>query len=307
MTSAERSLVIAAHLLAVKFICQLCLAMVVWRMAATIDFDVLQKAYFQWDKPVPYKIDDEHEILIYPILFKDSEIFYNSCAVISVDKDTIADAEIISMSYLDFMVDKLIGVDDMYAYELYNIAKYCLHWDDILIGTYQNGKHWLQNKDGDIKITAKKFNDIRRIILYQNIVEYDDSYVNPELKQAMEETDALKNRDIDMPNNERRMSIITAHSGIPRKAQMEMTLREHSMLFREVSGEVDHYTTWPIALYAGESKKMEHWIYHKKKGKFDGYITDTKQIISSIGGNPNAIQQVDNADSLENMYDNFNK
>lgn len=275
-------------------------------MAAKIDFELLQRAYFQWDKPVEYRIDEENIIKIYPISLIDSEIFLASVDIISIDKDSIADPKIISMSYLEFLLDYIIMGNQVNSDKFLNILRLCLHYEDMKIMTDDFGKKYLMTMDDKIKITAKKFNDIRRIILYQNIVGYDDGYVNPELKQAMAETDALKNHGIDLPSTERKMAIISAHSGITKAQQIGMSLREFTMLFNEVTGEVEHITTWPIALYAGKTNEMSHWIYRKSKGKLDGYVTDRNTLISKVGGDPNNIAKSDE-NNLDNIYDNFSK
>lgn len=271
-----------------------------------IDIDFLQQAYFQFDEPVPYEIDKEHEILIYPVSLRDSELFISSAPVISVDKDKMPDADIISMPYLDFMIKYLLTDEDM-CVRFVNILKLCLHFDDAIVNIDNVGRYYLTFKDSDIKINGKKFNDIRRIILYQNIIGYDDGYIDPELKKAMEETDKLKSRDLESPNLERKMAIISSHNGMTKKQQLSMTMREHSMLFREVAGETDFRATWAIALYSGEAKKMEHWIFKKKKGKLDGYIVDRSQFVSKLGADPNNIKQTSDGESLDNMFDDFNK
>lgn len=274
-------------------------------MSATIDFNTLQKAYFQWDMPVPYKLNEKDILYIYPVSMKDSEVFLASVDVISIDKDSLPDAKIISMSYLDFVVNYLM-TEQIYCDKFVNIMRLCLHLDNVFVGTDSNGFHWLECDNG-IKIKGKQFNDIRRIILYQNIIGYDDEYINPELKRAMEETDELKHRGIEYPNAERRMAIITAHSGLPKKEQMEMSFRENTMVFKEVGGEVDFLSTYPIALYGGNADKIEHWIYHKKKTKFDGYITERGDFVSKIGANPNNVKQVENSDGIEAMFNDFKK
>lgn len=277
-------------------------------MGAKLDFDMLQKAYFQWDKPVDYHLNDSQTLLIYPIMLQDSELFFLSCDMISIDKDKMPDPDIISMSYLDFILEYYVLNEEapIFRDKFAILMKLCLHWDRFEIKAFDNGKHWLENSDGT-RINGKQFNDIKRIILYQNIIGYDDGYINPELKEAMAETDALKSHGITFPNTERRMAIITAHTGISKKQQMEMTYRSHCMLFNEVSGEADFIASWAIILYSGEAKNHEHWIYKKIKGKFDGYITNRDDFTKKLGANPNDIKQVSSDNALDDMFNNFNK
>lgn len=277
-------------------------------MGAKLDLDLYRKAYFYFDLPVEYKIK-EKSLFIYPIAVKDSEIFLSSQSVISIDKNSTDSVEIIQMTYLDFIY-KVLFQDQVNVSKFLNILKYCLHIDNMAVevGYDTNNKPFLKNKDSDIEIKSKDFDNIRRIIMYQNLIHYDDEYVNPEIKKMMDEVDAVKNAGIEPPTIERRMAIITAHCGISKQEQMNMTYRSHSLLFEEVYGEVEFETTRPILLYAGKDNEIDHWIYKKKKDKFDGYMTDADSYAQSMGGDRNAIKTASNmqfGDNLSQQYNNF--
>lgn len=121
--------------------------------------------------------------------------------------------------------------------------------------------------------------------------------------------DELKNKGIEIPTLERKMAIITAHSGISKKEQMEMTYRSHTLLFEEVYGEVEFTTIRPIALYSGSGDKLDHWIFKKKKDKMEGYITNVDKYAQSMGSDKNAVKSA--TGQLSEQYlqqiDNFNK
>ena len=277
-------------------------------MGANLNLDLYRKAYFYFDLPVEYKIK-EKTLFIYPITVKDSEIFLSSVSVISIDKNSADSVEIIQMSYLDFIY-KVLFQDQMNINKFLNILKYCLHMDNeaVEIGYDANNKPFLRDKDNDIEIKSKDFDNICRIIMYQNLIHYDDEYVNPEIKKMMAEVDAVKNAGIESPAIERRMAIITAHCGISKQEQMNMTYRSHSLLFEEVYGEVEFTTTRPILLYAGKGNEIDHWIYKKKKDKYDGYMTDADSYAQSMGGDANAIKATSNTtqgDNLSQQYNNF--
>lgn len=274
-------------------------------MGANLNLDFYRKAYFYFDKPVEYKIKEEI-LFIYPITVKDSEIFLSSLSVISVDKNASDSVDIIQMSYLDFIY-RVLFQDQTNISRFLNILKYCLHIDNrsVEIGYDTNNKPFLKDRDSDIEIKSKDFENIRRIILYQNLIHYDDEYINPDLKKAMEETDRLRNKNIEIPTIERKCAIITAHCGLPKKEQLEMTMRAHSLLFDEVYGEIEFTTIRPIALYGGQGDKLEHWIYRKKKDKFNGYITEKSQLVQQMGGKNSFVDtsiDTSRGDFLEQIY-----
>lgn len=249
-------------------------------MAINIDF--LSKMYFAFDDPVPYEVNNNKTIYIKPIKLRDSEFFLGSVGVLSVDKNSVPDPNIISMSYLTFLIEVLckeqINID-----RLVIILKYCLGFEHLDVYVTEKNRYLLVDKKLDIEINHKQFEDIRRIILYQNILHYDDEYINPELKQKMDETDALRNKSIEAPSLERKISIITAHCGLSKREQLEMTLRAHTSLYEEVCGEVEFAAVYPIAVFAGKANTMDHWLRKKKKGRLDGYATSVDEFAKSAG------------------------
>ena len=72
------------------------------------------------------------------------------------------------------------------------------------------------------------------------LANFNDDYINPDLKKSMNEQDELKFKNIEIPSLERKIAIISSHTGILPKEQFDMTLRSHSLLFKEVASEVMH-------------------------------------------------------------------
>ena len=257
-----------------------------------IDLDVLSREYFWFDKPVPYLISDGQEILITPIMVEDSEMFLSWIDVISIDKNSLNDVKYISMSYLEFLVSNLLmspieQIAQASISKIINILKLCLNFNGaISIRFNERNKPFIVYEDK--KITPKQFEDIRRIILYQNIVGYDDEYINPDIKQMMDEMNEIKTRDIDYPNLERRMAIITAHTGLSKAEQMKMTYRSHTMLMKEVYGEVDYMSARTGVMVGNMFSKnrieFEDWIYKKKRNKYEQYFTAEDSYNHSMGG-----------------------
>lgn len=271
-------------------------------MGAKLNIDLYRRAYFYFDKPVDYVMNDKI-LYIHPVLVKDSEIFLSSVSVLDTDKNSSDSVEVIQMSYLDFIY-KVLFQDEINISRFINILRYCLHIENPEIGYDENQKPFLKDKDTGIVIKSKDFENIRRLILYQNLVHYDDEYINPEAKKAMDELNSLRNANIELPSIERKMAIIMAHCGINKREQMTMTYRSHSLLFEEVYGEVEFETTRPILLYAGKGNEIEHWIYRKKKSKFDGYFQSAKQYTEKMGGD-SAIKI--SQDSSKAIGESYNK
>ena len=275
-----------------------------------IDLDFLAKAYFYFDQPVPYKVENEHTIYIKPISVKDSQIFLSSIDLLTIDKNSLPNPEVIQMSYLQFISDILLQGEakSRNTQKLLNLLVLCLGMKYPVICRDKKGKPYLVEGNNEYQITHKQFDDIKRIILYQNIPNFDDGYINPEAKAAMNQIDILKNQDYEEMTIERRMAIITSHTGVLKKDQLDMTYRSHCLLYEEVCGEVEFTTTRSIALLNGKGKEMPHWIHKKKKNKFNDYFISDKAYHKSMGGdgnlNPNIANQ---ANSYITQYNDFNK
>lgn len=272
------------------------------------DINILKDAYFVVDEPVPFELKDGNVLNIYPISVKDESFFINCINVFTIDKNSSSDVNIIQMSYLDFFVEVIYEMDTNALFKLAFILRKCLGLENTFIRKDEKGKIHLFDETLKIKITAREFEDIIKIIMYQNIFDYDDEYINPEMKKNMTDMDRLKNKNREPITLERRMSIITACTGIVKKEQLSMTMREHSGLFNEVVGGIEHFTTWPLALYSGKTKEVGHWIYRQKKNKMDEYFVSTEKYSKSMGGDGNikSVTVGENGSVGNDMMNHFN-
>lgn len=274
-----------------------------------IDIAVLEKAYFYFDKPVPYELSDNAVLNIFPIKLEDGEIFTMCAGVLDIDKNSSSDVADIQMVYLKYLAVKIFPQSQQFVHMFSTILNKSLGVTKWRIEEDENGKPclfvYIQNVE--YKISCKQFDEISKIILHQNILHYDDTYVNPEIMKNIKEQNRLKSSGYVSPNLERRMAIITAHCGITRQNQLTMSFREHQLLFEEIVGEVDYITKRPMAIYAGKDADIEHWIYKKNKNKFEGYSTSVEQFNKSMGGDGKIITATNTAhgDTLISQMNTF--
>lgn len=250
-----------------------------------IDINFLREAYFTFDLPVDYQLKNGATIKIYPIMLIDSTNFLMSIDILTVDKNSFDSVEIIQKSYLQFLIEDLLK-DERSVLKLKILLKLCLHINGFKIVMDERNRPAIfcsYDNDNSIIITHKDFEQIKKIICYQNLLRFDDEYIPPDLKQSMQEVDELKNRGIEPPSLERRIGIITSHCGLSKDKQMQMTLRSHSVLFEEVSNEVEYMGIKAIATYGGKGDEVQ-WIYRKSKSKYDGYFTSDEKYSRSMGG-----------------------
>lgn len=249
-----------------------------------INIDFLQQTYFTFDLPVDYQLKNGTAIKIYPVSLLDSVNFLLSINVLTIDKNSSDNIDIIQMTYLQFLREKIL-LEELNISRFSILLSLCLHINQFKFAL--DGKNHILLVDinnPNVCINAKDFDEIKRIICYQNMLHYDDTYIPPDLKKAMAEVDELKSKGHVNPTLERQMAIITSHCGISKQDQMNMTLRSHSALFEEVCGEVEYLGLKAIATYGGKGDMVE-WIRPKAKSKYDGYFTSDEEYSKSMGGN----------------------
>ena len=249
----------------------------------SVDIELLKLAYFALDEPVPYKLKTGQEILIKPIMVKDSMLFMASVDVLKIDKNSLGSVEAIQASYLKFLQKMIFPSNDIMVQKFLNILDLCLELKGIYLCNDEMERTFIQTESG-IVISAKEFDDITKIILYQNLPDYDDKYINPDIKKSMQEVDRLKNKDYESPDFERQMGIIESHTGILKEQLLKKTWRSFQILFREVCGEIEFYTMRPAAIAVGAGDKVDHYIFKKRKDKFDGYFVDMDKFSHEVTG-----------------------
>lgn len=249
----------------------------------SVDIELLKLAYFALDEPVPYKLKTGQEILIKPIMVKDSMLFMASVDVLKIDKNSLGSVEAIQASYLKFLQKMIFPSNDIMVQKFLNILDLCLELKGVYLCNDEMERTFIQTESG-IVISAKEFDDIAKIILYQNLPDYDDKYINPDIKKSMQEVDRLKNKDYESPDFERQMGIIESHTGILKEQLLKKTWRSFQILFREVCGEIEFYTTRPAAIAVGAGDKVDHYIFKKRKDKFDGYFVDMDKFSHEVTG-----------------------
>lgn len=272
-----------------------------------VNIDILSDIYFCFDEAVPYQVNGG-EIKITPVSLKNSTLFLTSSPILMIDKNSFPDPKVIQMSYLQFICT-LLEESQVRKQQLVNILCLCLglKYPEIKWTLNTPSKPVIYDKILNIEINSKQFDDIKKIILYQNIVGYDDEYINPELKQSINKAEYLKNKGVVIPSLERKIALITANTGLSKKEQENMTLRAHEMLFKEIVETVNFTTFGPINALNGNP--LDNLFYKKNKGKFDEYITDVDEYKNKMGGNSSIKTSDDTSvgDSYIEQLQNFNK
>lgn len=139
---------------------------------------------------LPVKYSDK--ILIYPVRMEHILEFQFLSKSITLRKNSIFhNKEIIKMSYLDFLVFSLGNKEISSIYDIKELDHYFLYAVNLLQLCCPKSKIQIDFNNGTILIneeliTSEKFDDLRRIIILQNNIDFDiDEFLNYDTEQKL--------------------------------------------------------------------------------------------------------------------------
>ena len=225
--------------------------------------------YFTYDKPVPYK-----ELLIYPVKVIDYLIFFTSVNCLTFEKNKIPDINIIKMSYLDFLFYTFDKDENgkIYLMMLLEIFKICLNIDYKQIEYIKDEKGKLnlifnleiEGENKKITIDKQDFDNIKKIILLQNIPDYDDAYIDPKMEKALKEAQEFMNK------NKKKMAsledqivcVMLALHEVDEKNIHNLTIRKFTKILQRYDYKL-HYEIYKQAECSGMvtfKEEINHWM-----------------------------------------------
>lgn len=257
---------------------------------AKLSLQDIKMQYFINGEPVPFHLKKGKDILIYPILVRDYPYYESAIDVLTVNKNEINNIDIIQMSYLQFVVECLFGVNDKYEKHLRKIIELCLHENNIYFAEDKN-KICIAICDDDntIKgvINSKEFEDIIEIILNQNNSNYDGRYISKDVREAYEEYCKLKYQNIDSPSLEKKKGFVISKTG--------QTLSEiNNMIYRMF--DIVYHSCVDSEIYIGQKiiqgsykYKVDNDIMHPQ---FQKEVDPIASMFSDAQAFENKIQQI---------------
>ena len=246
-----------------------------------VDMDKLELMYFQNDEPIPYRLknavnkdgsvsQDGYNLFIKPIKVKDWSVFNNCIDIIMHELQDYNSVEIIQMSYLEFVLDVLLeqACDEEIsenAFKLSTVLSMSLGIYEARKGAFRNKPCLTLHDESGLAIaliTPKEFNELKKIILFQNIINYDDRYLSPEIKKEIAEYEKIKysNDNIVNPTLEKQKVFVISKTGISMKDINDMTYRTFTQVYN-YNVNVDLYFAQKI-LQASEKYDMKEEAIH---------------------------------------------
>lgn len=235
-----------------------------------------EQYYFANETPVPFQVKDNNYILhIRPVKVSMFPFYHDNVGILCIDKNRISDVKIISMSYLQYLVD-IVCQQKEYQQALLTILNISIGEEyQYTLGHFDNGKPYLgiyQNDTLLCRVTAKEFDKISEIILYYNNRDYDGRYISEDLQKVMEDYYSLNFKNKIIPTLEEKKAFVSFKSGLTLKEINDMSYRFFDILYNHCIN-VDLFFSQKI-IQASEKYKVNdneivYPLFAKKKDKFD--------------------------------------
>ena len=250
---------------------------------ANIDIEELERKYFCNIYDVPYVLKKGGEILIKPVLLKDSSLYEWAKQCLEIDKNASNEIEIIQCSYLKFLIEYLFPSAPDFENQLRNLLSLCLGFDYVAF-TKDKGKSCIAvcNEDKELKyvINSKEFDDIKKIILHQNNPSYDDRYINPDVKEMLAEYYKVKYNNMNVPTMEKKKGFVSSKTGKTFKELNEISYREFAILYDELLAQDNYYIYKIVASNFQDTTINEvlHPLFAKKHDIYEELFTSTSAL-----------------------------
>jgi len=259
------------------------------------------------------KLVKEYEnlpLLIHPVRMQEYLNFHMIANCLLIEKNKIPDPKVISMSYLDFLF-YLIENDqngNVYAQMLTEIISLSLgiEKENIMYIKDENNKINLKlnikfsYSENDKEKTILKeniidktdFDKIKNIIIYQNIPDYDNTYIDPKMEKALKEAQEFVNKNKKkMASLEDQLICVLISTSLSMDDIYNLTIRKFSKILQRVDYKL-HYEIYKTASMSGFVKfeqGIDHWMSDLSvDDKYADVKVDFEEFRNKVNGKGNA-------------------
>jgi len=245
--------------------------------------------YTTYDLPIPYK-----SLLIYPVTVKDYLLFSIFSQCLLIEKNTIPDPKIITMTELEYIF-YLANQKEEHAHNILwfdRLLALCLKDDKSFEDIEKSIKRYNYDEKGkpyfeigETKYNAKDFLKIKEIIAEQNELELPDENISKEVRDKMEEAKRYRekmSKSVPATLEDYLVSLSIA-TGWSLDYIYSMTIRKFFSSLKRMDSFV-HYKIYLTASLSGfvefkDKSFIKHWLDGlEKKGKYQDVSVDLDSV-----------------------------
>ena len=211
---------------------------------------------------------NEH-ITLYPVTMRDYITFKLFSPSITLRKNSIfREKKIIKMTYLDFLFYCLAHQEIEQQYEIPELSKYYIYAIQLLRLCCKDAEISISDTNGQIFInnelvTPKIFDDLRRIIIIQNGIDFNiDEFLNHDTEKRLQKAQDNLSKDNNTANIEDYIDSLVIAINITEDTVMNMSIRKFWRYIKRYQLHED-YTIAKTGECSGMvsfKEPIKHWI-----------------------------------------------
>ncbi len=245
--------------------------------------------YLLYSSPIYYTED----LVLYPVQMKDILDFNLYKSSITVRKNSIFPIKkIIKMSYLDFLFYCYNNVDLAKEYNMPLLSHYYSFALELLRLVFKNQEVLANSTQGGFKvngtiITADQFDDIRKIIILQNGIDFDiDEFIHHDTEQELEKAHESLSAN-EKSTLEDYIDSICVYLSLTEEKVKDLSIRKFWRYVKRISKR-DIFNIMKSAESTGFIKfkePIQYWMCELDQGdKYKDIKTDTQSLKKMISG-----------------------
>ena len=242
-----------------------------------------------YNKPVRYT----ENIILYPVTMNDIVTFQVLSNSITVRKNsTFHDKKIIKMTYLDFLLFCFGNEELERQYNIAELSQYFIYAIQLLQLCCKGAEIKINKETGQISIngevvTPQIFDDLRRIIIIQNDIDFDiDEFLNYDTEQRLLKAQKDLSKDKDKANIEDYIDSLVIAMHTTEDRIMNMSIRKFWRYIKRYNLH-ENYTIMRTGECSGMvsfKEPIKHWMISlEEDDKYKNLKANENELKSKIG------------------------
>lgn len=248
--------------------------------------------YLTYDLPVPYK-----SIKVYPAIMRDYLFFNTYAQCLLLDKNSIPDPKIISMNNLEYIFYMTQKEMEKHPYLLWfdRLLSVCLKDDKSFEDVAESIKRYKYdaNKNPvfyiqDKEYTSEDFEEIKKIIAQQNLVELIDENISKDVRDSLEKAKEYKSKLVGKPATlEDYIISLAAITGWSFDYIYSMSIRKFTKSIKRLDNFI-HYKIYLSASMSGmvefkDKSFIKHWLTNlDEEDRYEDVSLDLEKVQDKI-------------------------
>lgn len=249
------------------------------------EFDNKYEVQLTFDEPIKFQ-----QFSLYPVPLRSYFEFLFASELLTIKKDRIPDAKIISMSYMEYICFLLFQEKDlelskrMRITQLYILLKLVLRENIKSVSVVKDNFERDCLEVNDFVFKPSDFDKFKEIVLFQNLPNYENIELNPILEEEIKTADRLRSGNAKMTTLEKQILSMTVETGYTLNDIKELTIRKFFLLEKQKDKEISYkiQKTASMSGFARFEGTIPHYLEEDNKDPYQDKIISYQSLKSQF-------------------------